>query len=55
MEYGKAFFDPQLRIPQAARALTGISLERTVLDYTNVYIRFGLGGELRALTQGRWR
>lgn len=43
MEYGKAFFDLQLRFAQAARALTGISLERAVLDYTNVYIRFGLG------------
>lgn len=54
MEYGKAFFDLQLRFAQVARALTGISLERAVLDYTNVYIRFGLGRDFDA-GHAAWR
>ncbi|WP_268640506.1 hypothetical protein, partial [Escherichia coli] len=54
MEYGKAFFDLQLRFAQAARALAGISLERAVLDYTTVYIRFGLGREFDA-GHAAWR
>lgn len=54
MEYGKAFFDLQLRFAQAARGLTGVSLERAVLDYTNVYIRFGLGRDFDA-GHAAWR
>ncbi|MBQ2647030.1 hypothetical protein [Achromobacter dolens] len=54
MEYGKAFFDLQLRFAQAARALAGISLERAVMDYTNVYIRFGLGRDFDA-RHAAWR
>jgi hypothetical protein len=41
--YAKAFFDLQLQFAQAVAILSGIPLARAVLDYTNFYIRFGLG------------
>jgi hypothetical protein len=41
--YAKAFFDLQLQFAQAVAALSGLPQARAVLDYTNFYIRFGLG------------
>lgn len=43
MRYPKAFFDLQIRFAEAASRLGHIPLERALLDYTNLYIRFGLG------------
>ena len=43
MRYPKAFFDLQIRFAEAASRLGDIPLERALLDYTNLYIRFGLG------------
>jgi len=40
--YGRPFFDLQFALAEKASALSGLSLERTLLDYTNFYVRFGL-------------
>jgi hypothetical protein len=41
--YAKAFFDLQLEFAQTVSALSRLPLACTVLEYTNFYIRFGLG------------
>ena len=41
--YAKAFFDLQLHFAHKVAILSGLPLARALLDYTNLYIRFGLG------------
>jgi hypothetical protein len=41
--YAKAFFDLQLQFAETIAALSGLPLARVLLEYTNLYIRFGLG------------
>jgi hypothetical protein len=41
--YAKAFFDLQLTFAEAVAALSRLPLAQVLLDYTNLYIRFGLG------------
>jgi hypothetical protein len=41
--YAKAFFDLQFRFAQTVSVLSGVPLARALLEYTNFYIRFGLG------------
>ena len=41
--YARAFFDLQLEFAETVSTLSGLPLARTVLEYTNFYIRFGLG------------
>jgi hypothetical protein len=41
--YAKAFFDLQLQFAQTVSGLSGLPLARVLLEYTNFYIRFGLG------------
>jgi hypothetical protein len=48
MVYAKAFFDLQLRFADKVTALSGLPLTRVLLDYTNLYIRFGLGRDFHA-------
>lgn len=43
MTYAKAFFDLQLQFADTVTALSGLPLARALLEYTNLYIRFGLG------------
>ena len=43
MIYAKAFFDLQLDFATAVTALSGRSLASVLMDYTNLYIRLGLG------------
>jgi len=43
MTYARSFFDLQLRFAQRVALLSGMPLARTLLEYTNFYIRFGLG------------
>lgn len=43
MIYPKAFFDLQLRFAEKVALLSGLPLTQALLDYTNLYIRFGLG------------
>lgn len=41
--YAKAFFDLQLQFADTVTVLSGLPLTRALLEYTNFYIRFGLG------------
>jgi len=41
--YSKEFFALQIHFARAVADLTGLPLERALLDYTNVYVRFELG------------
>ncbi|HTK01477.1 MAG TPA: hypothetical protein VL522_17725 [Bordetella sp.] len=41
--YGREFFDLQLMFARAANRCSGMPLARALLEYTNLYIRFGLG------------
>ena len=43
MIYAKAFFDLQLQFAHKVAVLSGLPLARALLEYTNLYIRFGLG------------
>ena len=43
MVYAKAFFDLQLQFAHKVTELSGLPLTRVLLEYTNLYIRFGLG------------
>ena len=47
MVYAKAFFDLQLRFAQRISELSGLPLPRVLLEYTNLYVRFGLGRDFR--------
>ncbi len=52
--YGKAFFHLQVRFARKVTALSGLPLELALLQYTNLYVRLGLG---RAFDPGHpiWR
>jgi hypothetical protein len=41
--YARAFFDLQLQFAHKVTVLSGRPLERILFEYTNLYIRFGLG------------
>ena len=41
--YAKPFFDLQLRFAEKVTAVSGLPLSRVLLEYTNLYVRFGLG------------
>jgi hypothetical protein len=43
LTYAKAFFDLQVQFAHKVAALSGLPLARVLLEYTNLYIRFGLG------------
>lgn len=43
MRCGKEFFDLQIRFAHAAACVVGVPLAQALLEYTNLYIRFGLG------------
>ncbi len=43
MTYAKAFFDLQLQFAHKITRLSGLPLARALLEYTNLYARFGLG------------
>jgi hypothetical protein len=41
--YAKPFFDLQFQFARKVAVLSGLPLARALLEYTNLYIRFGLG------------
>jgi hypothetical protein len=43
MTYSKAFFDLQLHFARKVADLGALPFEQALLDYTNLYVRFGLG------------
>ena len=54
MIYSRGFFDLQLHFARKVATLAGLPLERALLDYTNLYIRFGLGRDFDA-AHPTWR
>lgn len=52
--YAKGFFDLQLQFAETVSALSGLPLTRALLEYTNLYIRFGLGRDFDPAHPG-WR
>jgi len=46
--YAKEFFDLQLTFAEAVCSATGMPRERCLFEYTNLYVRFGLGREFDA-------
>lgn len=54
MIYAKAFFDLQLQFAQKVAALSGMPVAHALLEYTNLYIRFGLGRDFDP-AQPTWR
>lgn len=43
MIYAQPFFDLQLQFADKVAALSGLPRDRALLQYTNLYVRFGLG------------
>jgi hypothetical protein len=43
MVFAKEFFDLQFSFAEKVRALSGMPLGSALFDYTNLYVRFGLG------------
>jgi hypothetical protein len=52
--YAKPFFDLQLRFAQTVARLSGMPLAQALLEYTNLYVRFGLGRDFDP-AQPAWR
>jgi hypothetical protein len=52
--YSRAFFELQWRFAEHVTAISGMPLDRVLLHYTNLYIRFGLGRKYDA-THSVWR
>ncbi len=48
MKFSKEFFDLQIRFACRVAELSGMALEQALLDYTNLYVRFGLGRDFDA-------
>ena len=54
MVFCKDFFDLQFSFAEKVRDLSSESLETTLLDYTNFYVRFGFGRDFNAENES-WR
>ena len=52
--YAKGFFDLQVGFAERVSALSGLPFAHTVLEYTNLYIRFGCGRAFDP-THPRWQ
>ena len=52
--YARGFFDLQLRFAERAAVRSGLPLSRALLEYTNLYVRFGLGRDFDPAHPG-WR
>jgi hypothetical protein len=48
MTYSKQFFELQIRFARKVARLSDAPLARVLLEYTNLYVRFGLGREFSA-------
>src|SRR5262249_24106593 len=54
VRYAKGFFDLQLAFARAVTDVAGLSFAQALMDYTNLYIRFGLGRAFD-LEHPRWQ
>mgnify|MGYP003694797441 CR=1 FL=1 len=52
VRYAKAFFDLQVQFARKVTLLSGLPLARALLEYTNLYIRFGAGPRVRSHPSG---
>jgi hypothetical protein len=52
MVLAKDFFDLQFSFAEAVRDLSGKSLEAVLLEYTNLYVRFGFGRDFKPDHEG---
>jgi len=52
--YAKSFLDLQLKFADRVTALSGLPLAHALFEYTNLYIRFGLGRDFDA-THPSWQ
>ena len=50
--YARGFFDLQLHFAETVSALSGLPLGRTLLEYTNFFICFGLGRDFDPASPG---
>jgi hypothetical protein len=50
--YAKAFLDLQVEFAETVSAISELPLARALLEYTNLYIRFGLGREFDPTHRG---
>ena len=50
--FAKGFFDLQFSFAESVRELSGSSLEAALLEYTNFYVRFGLGRDFKPDHEG---
>ena len=48
VKFSKEFFDLQIRFAGRVAELSGMPLAQALLDYTNFYVRFGLGRDFDA-------
>ncbi len=48
MVYAKGFFDLQIQFADKVAKLSGIPLPRALLEYTNLYVRFGLNRDFHS-------
>ena len=48
MTYSEQFFNLQIRFARKVAQLSGVPLPRVLLEYTNLYVRFGLGRDFNA-------
>ena len=46
--FARSLFDLQVAFAEKAATLAGVPFERALLDYTNLYVRFGLGRDFDA-------
>ena len=46
--YSRAFFDLQIQLARRVTLISGLPLERTLLDYTHLYKRLGAGRDFEA-------
>lgn len=54
MLFPKPFFDLQVTFAERVRAICALPLDRALLEYTNLYVRFGLGRDFDPDHSG-WR
>ena len=54
MRYAPPFFDLQFEFAEKVSAVSGLPLTHTLLEHTNLYIRFGLGRDFDP-THPTWR
>lgn len=47
MVYAKAFFDLQWQFADKVTTISGLPLTHVLFEYTNLYIRFGLGRDFQ--------